>query len=131
MEVIRRFAPALVLLAACAHAPEPEPEAQVAEQPGTFAEGTVAPVRKKCRKGGPRLAERDRASGRIVLDFVVTEDGKVKDVTVAGDASAGAVKAIRAYLASCSYQPATQDGKPVAVKWRGELTFPTRAPAPR
>src|SRR5207302_6899507 len=112
---------------ACAHE-QPVPageEAELAkEQPATFAEGTAPPVRRKCRKGGPRLGDRDRASGRLVLDYVITEEGKVKDVSVTGDATAGAVKAIRAFLASCSYQPATQNGKPVAVKWKGELTFP-------
>ena len=55
----------------------------------------------------------------------ITEEGKVRDVTVSGDATAGAVKAIRAFLATCSYQPATQNGKPVAVKWKGELRFPS------
>ena len=59
-----------------------------------------------------------------MLDYIVTEDGKVKDVSVSGDANAGAIKAIRAFLATCSYQPATQNGKAVAVKWKGELTFP-------
>ena len=117
-----------VLLCACAHE-QPVPadeEAELAkEQPATFAEGTVPPVRKKCRKGGPRLGERDRASGRLVLDYLITEEGKVRDVTVSGDATAGAVKAIRAFLATCSYQPATQNGKPVAVKWKGELRFPS------
>ncbi len=117
----------LVAVLSCAHAePAAEAEAQVAEQPGTFAEGTSAPVRKKCRKGGPRLSARDRASGRVALDFLVTEEGKVQDVTVAGDVSAGAVKAIRAFLATCSYEPAMRAGKAVAVKWKGELTFPDR-----
>jgi len=117
----------VVLLCACAHEqPVPAEEADLAkEQPATFAEGTVPPVRKKCRKGGPRLGERDRASGRLVLDYLITEEGKVRDVTVSGDATAGAVKAIRAFLATCSYQPATQNGKPVAVKWKGELRFPS------
>jgi hypothetical protein len=114
-------------LLACAHAaPEPQADANVAEQPATFAEGTTAPVRKKCRKGGPRLGEKDRASGRLLLEYLVTEEGKVKDVTVAGDVSAGAIKAIRAYLATCTYEPALREGKPVAVKWKGELTFPER-----
>ena len=124
--MIRRTA-FIALLCACAHepvAPSQEEALLAKEQPATFAEGTVPPVRKKCRKGGPRLGERDRASGRLLLDYVIGEDGKVRDVTVSGDASAGAVKVIRAFLASCSYQPATQNGKPVAVKWKGELTFP-------
>ena len=120
----RRFLLA-VLLCACAHEQLVPEEAELAkEQPATFAEGTVPPVRKKCHKGGPRLGERDRASGRLVLDYVITEEGKVKDISVTGDATAGAVKAIRAFLATCSYQPATQNGKPVAVKWKGELRFP-------
>ena len=74
----RRFLLA-VLLCACAHEQLVPEEAELAkEQPATFAEGTVPPVRKKCRKGGPRLGERDRASGRLVLDYVITEEGKVK-----------------------------------------------------
>ena len=123
----------VALLAACAHEqPAPEAEAELAaEQPSTFSEGTIPPVRKKCRSSGPRIAARDRASGRLVLDYVIGEDGKVRDVSVSGDASAGAVKAIRAFLSTCTYQPATQGGKPVAVKWKGELSFPARAPAPR
>src|SRR6266480_5770201 len=98
---MRRLA-ILCLVAACAHEPvaTSDEEALLAkEQPATFAEGTVPPVRKKCRKGGPRLGERDRASGRLLLDYVIGEDGKVRDVTVSGDASAGAVKAIRSFLA--------------------------------
>jgi len=129
---MKRVFQVAVLLCACAHEqPVADDEAPIAkEQPATFAEGTVPPVRKKCRRGGPRLGERDRASGRLVLDYVITEEGKVRDVSVLGDASAGAVKAIRAFLATCSYQPATQNGKPVAVKWKGELSYPvTRAPA--
>lgn len=116
-------------LVACAHAPEAEP--QLAGEPAHFGEGTTPPVRKKCRKSGPELSGNDRASGRLILDYLVTQDGKVKDVTVKGDASAGAVRAIRSFLASCTYRPALQDGKPVAMRWKGELDFPTRAPASR
>ena len=77
----RRFLLA-VLLCACAHEQLVPEEAELAkEQPATFAEGTVPPVRKRCRKGGPRLGERDRASGRLVLDYVITEEGKVKDIS--------------------------------------------------
>ena len=109
-------------LSSCAHV-ETGPQLS-AEQPATFSEETSAPVRKKCRKGGPLLGERDRASGRLVLDYLVTEEGKVRDVNVSGNANAGAVKAIRAFLASCTYQPAMQGGKPVAARWKGELRFP-------
>ena len=120
----------LLALAGCAHS-EPEPEAQLAkEQPATFAEGTTPPVRKSCRSKGPKLGARDRANGRLVLDYLIGEDGKVRDVAVKGDASSGAVRAIQRFLGGCTYTPAMQDGKPVAVKWKGELNF-TTAPAPR
>jgi hypothetical protein len=49
---------------------------------------------------------------------------------VTGKASAAALKAIQRFIAGCIYAPAVRDGKPVAVRWRGELDF-TRAPAPR
>lgn len=101
------------------------------ERPATFAEGTSPPVRKKCRLDGPRLGDRDRASGRLRLDYLVTEEGRVTDISVTGDANAGAVKAIRAFLSTCSYRPAMQNGKAVAARWKGELNFPTRAPASR
>jgi hypothetical protein len=130
-----RLALVLLFAFACAHerGAASDEEAQLAaEQPATFAEGTVPPVRKKCRRGGPRIAAGEHASGRIVLDYLITEEGKVREVTVSGDASAGAVKAIRAFLVTCSYQPATHDGKAVAVRWKGELRFPVAAaPAPR
>jgi hypothetical protein len=123
---MRRLLIALALVA-CAHVSEntADSDAQIAgEQPTSFSEGTIPPVRKKYRRDGPRLGERDRASGRLMLDYIVTEDEKMKDVSVSGDANAGAIKAIRAFLATCSYQPATQNGKAVAVKWKGELSFP-------
>jgi hypothetical protein len=123
----------LLLVVGCAHEqPEADETSIAAGQPATFAEGTIPPIRKKCRKGGPRLTENDRASGRIVLDYLITEDGKVKDVSVKGDVNASAAKAIRAFLSTCAYQPATQNGRPVPVKWKGELVYPvTTAPAPR
>jgi hypothetical protein len=114
------------LCAACAHAPPAEDGKPAGERPPamSFDADTIPPVRKRCRADAPQLGPRDRASGRLILDYLVTESGRVRDVSVSGDATAGAVKAIRAYLATCTYQPAMQNGKPVAVKWKGELTYP-------
>jgi outer membrane biosynthesis protein TonB len=98
-----------------------------------LADDVTPPVRKGCRSKGPRLAARDRI-GSIVVDYQVTAEGKVSDVAVQGDASESAVRAVRRYLESCKYAPAIRAGKPIAVKWKGELNFgdkPNSAPASR
>jgi len=127
---MRRLA-ALSLVLACAHAPlAPEGGTETAPVEGKgnlmFSDDVTPPVRKGCRSKGPRFAERDRLSGSIVVDYRVTAEGKVSDVAVQGDASEGAVRAVRRYLESCKYAPATRAGKPIAVKWKGELSFPQR-----
>src|SRR6267143_986730 len=70
------------------------------------------------------------AVGCGLLGTLVGADGKVTDVTVTGKASPAALKAIQRFIAGCVYAPALRDGKPVTVRWRGELDF-TRAPGPR
>lgn len=126
----------LVLIAGCAHAP---PSAAETEAEATPIEGGklqlgedgTPPSRKSCRLKGPRLSERDRPNGKLVVDYQVSVDGKVSDVAVEGDATERAIKAVRRYLESCTYAPATKGGKPVAVRWKGELSFSARAPASR
>ena len=134
---MRRASLAIALIA-CAHAaPAPEAETEMAAVEGKgkveLADDVTPPVRKGCRSKGPRLAARDRI-GSIVVDYQVTAEGKVSDVAVQGDASESAVRAVRRYLESCKYAPATRAGKPIAVKWKGELKFgdkPNSAPASR
>ena len=125
-----RRALAVGLLLGCAHAPVPEAETETAPIEGKstlqLSDDTTPPVRKSCRSRGPRLAASDRLSGSIIVDFQVGADGKVSGVSVEGDASDGAVRALRRYLESCRYAPATRGGKPVAVPWKGELNFPKR-----
>lgn len=122
--------PLFLALFSCAHAaPEPEVEAAPVESNNLHLSADVtAPVRQGCTLKGPRLAARDRLTGSIVVNYQVSAEGKVSDVAVQGDATDRAVRAVRRYLESCRYAPATQDGKPVAVQWKGELSFPTRAP---
>jgi hypothetical protein len=120
----------LVLLAlalGCAHAasaPEVEVEARPVESRNLqLSDGVTQPVRKSCRLKGPPLTSSDRISGSIAVDYQVGADGRVSGVAVKGDATQGAVRAVRRYLESCRYAPATQNGKPVAVRWKGELRF--------
>jgi outer membrane biosynthesis protein TonB len=116
----------LALVLGCAHAaPAPaEVEVPLAESRNLqFSDGVTAPVRKSCRLKGPPLASGDRISGSVAVDYKVGADGRVSAVAVKGDATEGAVRAVRRYLESCRYAPATQNGKPVAVRWKGELRF--------
>jgi len=123
---MRRWFPALaVLLLACAHAPAP-PEVEVAavETRAEAGEDQIPPVRKSCKGRGPRIPEGETVTGLVRAIYLIGADGRVSDVSVTGKASAGALKAIQRYIASCTYAPAVRDGKPVAVRWRGELNFP-------
>ena len=136
---------ALFLACACAHA-APPPEVHVEAAPGesrkpraletrppilNLSDDTTAPVRKSCRLKGPRLAARDRLGASVIVNYRVSAEGSVSDVAVQGDATEGAIRAVRRYLESCRYTPATQNGKPVAAQWKGELSFPARVPGRR
>jgi outer membrane biosynthesis protein TonB len=123
---MRRLAAFIVLSAACAHAPSAGDEEVAPVIRAEAAEGQTAPVRKACRGSGPRLPQGESIDGIVHAAYLVGADGKVSDVKVTGRASSAALKAIQRYIASCTYKPALRDGKPVAVRWRGELDF-TRA----
>jgi len=113
-----------LLLLACAHAPAPqEVELASLETRAEAGEDQTAPVRKSCKGRRPRIPEGETVAGVVRAIYLVGADGRVSDVSVTGKASAGALKAIQRYIASCTYAPALRDGKPVAVRWRGELNF--------
>jgi hypothetical protein len=120
-------------LLACAHAPaerEVEPVRRDTPVRAEVGENQTDPVRKTCKGKGPTIPEGEPISGVVKATYLVGADGKVSEVKVTGKASAAALKAIQRFIAGCIYAPAVRDGKPVAVRWRGELDF-TRAPAPR
>jgi hypothetical protein len=123
----------LALMLGCAHAPAGEEhEVAAVEKPlrVEVGENQTDPVRKTCRGRGPRIPEGESVTGVVRAAYRVGVDGKVSEVTVTGKASAGALKAIQRFIASCTYTPAMRDGKAVSVRWGGELDF-TRAPGPR
>ncbi len=120
-------------LIACAHAPEErEVEATPRDAPvrAEVGENQTDPVRKTCKGRGPRIPEGEPVSGVVKATYLVGADGRVSEVKVTGKASALALKAIQRFIATCTYAPAVRDGKPVAVRWRGELDF-TKAPGSR
>jgi hypothetical protein len=120
-------------LMACAHAPaggETEVARRVTPVRAEAGENQSDPVRKSCKGPGPSIPEGETVTGIVRAAYLVGADGKVTDVTVTGKASPAARKAIQRFIAGCVYAPALRDGKPVTVRWRGELDF-TRAPGPR
>jgi len=130
---IRPVGLALAALIGCAHAPEaPDVEVAARETPirAEAGDNQSDPVRKSCKGKGPRIPEGEPVSGVVKAAYRVGEDGKVSDVKVTGKASPAALKAIQRFIASCTYSPAIREGKPVAVRWRGELDF-TKAPGSR
>jgi len=121
-----------VALTACAHAPAEREIApiELVHMRAEAGEDQTPPVRKSCRGHGPRIPEGESVSGIVHAHYLIGADGKVSEVKVTGNGTALALKAIQRYIASCTYVPAVREGKPVAVRWRGELSF-TKAPASR
>jgi tetratricopeptide (TPR) repeat protein len=79
------------------------------------------PVRKSCSAplgvAGPVT---------VTAEYTVREDGSVGDVSVTGKAPQAVLHAFRSFLRSCSYEPATKDGKPVPARMRQDLTVGKR-----
>jgi hypothetical protein len=115
----------VLVLCACVHAPPGQHLAKERSAALELGDSQTAPVRQRCKRPGPRLPDGESVEGTIQVNYLIGADGSVSDVTARGRASAAALKAIRAYISSCTYAPATRDGKPVAVRWRGELDFTT------
>ncbi len=120
------------LMLGCAHAPAAVVETPSRKTPARaeVGENQTDPVRKSCKAGSPEIPDGETVTGVVRAAYLVGVDGKVSEVTVSGKATAGAVKAIQRFIAGCTYAPALREGKPVAVRWRGELDF-TKAPASR
>jgi protein TonB len=57
--------------------------------------------------------------GTVVLDLIVGEDGRVRDVQVVQGLGKGLSEAAIAALRACRFSPGEKDGKPVPVRVRG------------
>lgn len=96
------------------------------QQVFTSKDDVTLPVPVRSVKPGYTAAAMDaRIEGKVVLDVVVLDDGKVGEVTVKEslDKEYGldtqAVEATKQWL----FKPGTKDGKPVAVRVAMEMTF--------
>ena len=62
--------------------------------------------------------------GQVVLDIIVGEDGRVRDIHVVQGLGHGLDEAAIDAIKACKFSPGEKDGKPVAVRIRGfKITF--------
>ncbi|HMG23192.1 MAG TPA: energy transducer TonB [Kofleriaceae bacterium] len=57
--------------------------------------------------------------GVVVLDLIVDEHGRARDIAVVGGLPHGLTEAAIAALTACRFSPGERDGQPVAVRIRG------------
>lgn len=91
--------------------------------PRHVVEGIVSP--RKLREVRPTYTERARAAcaaGKVVLQSVITQDGSVRDITVLRHVP-GLTEAAVSALRRSTFQPATVNGKPVAVYYNSTVEF--------
>ena len=85
-------------------------------------EGLLAYLQKKIKY--PRKAEKKRIEGKVVCSFWVLEDGSITDVRVEQNVDPALDKeAIRVIKAMPKWNPGTQKGKTVRVKYTVPVTF--------
>jgi len=86
--------------------------------------GVMAP--KPVYTPDPEYTERARKKkihGAVLLEMIVTAEGKVRDLKVTKSLDLGLDKQALAAVSTWKFEPATKDGKPVAVRLRTEVDF--------
>jgi TonB family protein len=68
-------------------------------------------------------ARKKKINGVVILAMVVTAEGKVRDVKVIKSLDEGLDKQAMAAVSKWRFEPATKDGKPVAVHLKTEVDF--------
>jgi periplasmic protein TonB len=104
-----------------AEAEEPEPEIFVIVEQMPELIGGLGGLQKKIRY--PEIAKKAGVEGRVFLQFVVDEQGNVRDPVVTRGIGAGAdEEALRAIM-TAKFKPGKQRGKAVKVKMSLPITF--------
>ncbi len=103
--------------------PPPVPESA----PLRFGAGMTRPL----RLSGPdpaytEVARRARRTGIVVLEAVIDRDGSVRDVKVLRDLGFGLTEAAVNAVRRWRFEPATLDGRPVAVLYNLTVRFDLR-----
>lgn len=101
--------------------PEPEPEIFVIVEQMPDLIGGLGELQKKIKY--PEIAKKAGVEGRVIVQFVVNEQGLVEDPVVVRGIGAGCdEEAIRA-VQSARFTPGKQRGKNVKVKMSLPITF--------
>jgi len=111
------------LVIACAHA-APETPAPAAKKPPRIetGENQTDPVRSPARAPDRRFPRRD-VRGVVRATYLVTADGKVTEVKVTARDPPERSRPSSASSRAARTRPPGANGKPVAVRWRGDLDF--------
>ncbi len=109
--------------------PPPEPEEEAEEEPEVFVVvenmpelvGGLAELQRRIKY--PEMAKKAGVEGRVIVQFIVDEQGNVLDPQVVRGLGAGldeeAVRAVR----QAKFTPGKQRGQPVRVKMSLPITF--------
>lgn len=101
--------------------PEPEPDIFVIVEQMPELIGGLASIQKKIKY--PEIAKKAGVEGRVTVQFVVDEQGNVRDPVVLRGIGAGCdEEAVRAVL-QAKFKPGMQRGQPVKVKMSLPITF--------
>ena len=68
-------------------------------------------------------ARREKIAGNVTLAMILTAEGKVRDLKVTKSLDKGLDKQALAAVSTWRFEPATKDGKPVAVHLNVDVTF--------
>jgi protein TonB len=89
-------------------------------QPVAAFEATKMPLpQSRCFGKYTDEAKAAGVEGTVVLDLIVGEDGRVRDVQIVQGLPNGLTEAATKALRECRFSPGEKDGKPVPVRIRG------------
>ena len=74
----------------------------------------------------PEFAADREITGRVEMEFTVDSDGVASGIVQQRDAPLALSKAVRAWLAGCAFEPATERGRPVPARIRQTFVFKIR-----
>jgi protein TonB len=100
---------------------EPEPEVFVVVENMPELIGGLASIQKDINY--PEIARKAGVEGRVIVQFVVDEQGNVQDPVVVRGIGAGCDEEALRVVRQAKFQPGKQRGKPVKVKMSLPITF--------
>ncbi len=100
---------------------EPEPEIFVVVEEMPDLIGGLGEIQKKIRY--PEIARKAGVEGRVILQFIVDENGKVTEPAVVRGIGAGCDEEALRVVREAKFKPGKQRGKPVKVKMSLPITF--------